>query len=71
VIGGLGSIGGAIAAAVLVVGIDQVTTSSAVRLLVSSVGVLGLLLVWPGGLANMVRANMVRANMVRRAAGRA
>lgn len=61
VIGGLGSISGAIAAAVLVVGVDQFTTSSALRLLVSSVGLLALLLALPGGLASVGRRVVGRA----------
>jgi ABC-type branched-subunit amino acid transport system permease subunit len=54
VIGGLGSIPGAIAGTVLVVGIDQLTHSVALQLLGSSVGLLVLLLFLPGGLASLI-----------------
>lgn len=63
VIGGLGSIPGAVAAAVLVVGIDQLTNSVALQLLGSSVGLLALLLFLPGGLASL--ADPVRGRLVR------
>jgi branched-subunit amino acid ABC-type transport system permease component len=53
VIGGLGSIPGAIAAAALIVGVNQLTDSVALQLLTSSVGLLVLLLVLPGGLASL------------------
>jgi ABC-type branched-subunit amino acid transport system permease subunit len=53
VIGGLGSISGAIAAAVIVVGIDTLTSSVPLQLATSSVGLLVLLLVLPGGLASL------------------
>jgi ABC-type branched-subunit amino acid transport system permease subunit len=54
VIGGLGSISGAIAGTVLVIGIDQLTNSVALQLLGSSAGLLVLLLLRPGGLASVV-----------------
>jgi ABC-type branched-subunit amino acid transport system permease subunit len=63
VIGGLGSIPGAVAGAVLVVGIDQLTDSVALQLLGSSVGLLALLLVVPGGLASLV--DPVRGRLLR------
>jgi branched-subunit amino acid ABC-type transport system permease component len=63
VIGGLGSIPGAVAGAVLVVGIDQLTNSVALQLLGSSVGLLALLLFLPGGLASLI--DPVRARLVR------
>jgi ABC-type branched-subunit amino acid transport system permease subunit len=53
VIGGLGSIPGAIAAAALIVGVDQLTSSVALRLFTSSAGLLVLLLLMPGGLASL------------------
>jgi ABC-type branched-subunit amino acid transport system permease subunit len=54
VIGGLGSISGAIIAAVAIVGIDQLTSSVALQLLTSSVGLLAFLLFLPGGLAALL-----------------
>jgi ABC-type branched-subunit amino acid transport system permease subunit len=66
VIGGLGSIPGAVAGAVVVVGIDQLTNSVAWQLLGSSVGLLALLLFLPGGLASLI--DPVRARLVRRVA---
>jgi ABC-type branched-subunit amino acid transport system permease subunit len=68
VIGGLGSIPGAVAGAVLVVGIDQLTNSVALQLLGSSVGLLALLLFFPGGLASLI--DPVRARWLRRVAAR-
>jgi len=53
VIGGLGSITGAVVAAIIVVGIDQVTGNVVIQLLVSSLGVLVLLALLPGGLASV------------------
>jgi ABC-type branched-subunit amino acid transport system permease subunit len=53
VIGGLGSIPGAIAAAAIIVGINQLTDSVVLQLLTSSVGLLLLLLLLPGGLASL------------------
>ncbi|HLY82393.1 MAG TPA: branched-chain amino acid ABC transporter permease, partial [Acidimicrobiales bacterium] len=54
VIGGLGSISGAVIAAALVVGVDQLTHSVALQLAGSSAGLLVLLLFVPGGLASLV-----------------
>jgi ABC-type branched-subunit amino acid transport system permease subunit len=54
VIGGLGSIAGAIAAAVIVVGIDTLTSSVPLQLAASSVGLIVLLLLFPGGLASLM-----------------
>jgi ABC-type branched-subunit amino acid transport system permease subunit len=68
VIGGLGSIPGAVAGAVLVVGIDQLTNSVVLQLLGSSVGLLALLLFLPGGLASLI--DPVRARLLRRVAAR-
>jgi ABC-type branched-subunit amino acid transport system permease subunit len=53
-IGGLGSVTGAVVAAGLIVGADQLTTNVALRLLVSSAGLLLVLLAVPGGLAGLV-----------------
>jgi ABC-type branched-subunit amino acid transport system permease subunit len=53
VIGGLGSVPGAIAAAALIVGVNQLTSSVALQLLTSSAGLLVLLLLLPGGLASL------------------
>jgi ABC-type branched-subunit amino acid transport system permease subunit len=53
VIGGLGSISGAVAAAVIVVGVDTLTSSVPLQLATSSVGLLVLLLFLPGGLASL------------------
>jgi ABC-type branched-subunit amino acid transport system permease subunit len=53
VIGGLGSVPGAIAAAALIVGINQLTNSVALQLFASSAGLLVLLLFLPGGLASL------------------
>jgi ABC-type branched-subunit amino acid transport system permease subunit len=60
VIGGLGSLPGAMAAAALVVGVDQLTSSAALQLLTSSAGLLVLLLLLPGGLASLVRGRRWR-----------
>ena len=67
VIGGLGSISGAVAGAVVVVGIEQLTNSVALQLLGSSVGLLVLLLFLPGGLASLV--DPVRARLARLVSG--
>ncbi len=71
VIGGLGSIGGAIAAAVVVVGVDTLTSSIPLQLAVSSVGLLVLLLTCPGGLASLaLRVRTAGGQLtVRRAGG--
>jgi ABC-type branched-subunit amino acid transport system permease subunit len=55
VIGGLGSVWGAVAAAAVIVGIDELTTSTAVRLATTGAGLLVVLLVAPGGLAVLSR----------------
>jgi ABC-type branched-subunit amino acid transport system permease subunit len=54
VIGGLGSIPGAIIAAVAVVGLDELTSSVALQLLTTSAGLLVLLLFLPGGVAALI-----------------
>ena len=56
VIGGLGSVAGAIAAAALIVGIDSLTTNVALRLVTTSVGLLVVLLAVPGGLAGLAHS---------------
>jgi len=53
VIGGLGSIWGAVIAAALVVGVDELTTSVAVRLATTGAGLLVVLLLFPRGLAGV------------------
>jgi ABC-type branched-subunit amino acid transport system permease subunit len=68
VIGGLGSIPGAVAGAVLVVGIDQLTNSVVLQLLGSSIGLLALLLFLPGGLVSVI--DPVRGRLLRWAAVR-
>jgi ABC-type branched-subunit amino acid transport system permease subunit len=61
VIGGLGSIPGAIVAVVAVVGLDELTSSIALQLLTSSVGLLVLLLFLPEGLAAFIDPIRFRA----------
>jgi ABC-type branched-subunit amino acid transport system permease subunit len=61
VIGGLGSIPGAIIAAVAVVGLDELTSSVALQLLTTSVGLLVLLLFLPGGVAALLDPVRARA----------
>lgn len=53
VIGGLGSIWGAVVAAALIIGIDEITTSASLRLASTGAGLLVVLLVFPGGLAGL------------------
>jgi ABC-type branched-subunit amino acid transport system permease subunit len=53
VIGGLGSVWGAVVAAVLVVGVDELTTSVAWRLATTGTGLLVVLLLAPRGLAGL------------------
>ena len=62
VIGGLGSIGGAIAGAVAVVGIERLVNVAYLGFFTTSVGLLGLLLFMPRGLAGIAEAlrNRVR-----------
>jgi ABC-type branched-subunit amino acid transport system permease subunit len=53
VIGGLGSVWGAVAAAALIVGVNELTTSVELRLATTGVGLLVVLLVAPRGLAGI------------------
>jgi len=67
VVGGLGSVPGAIAGAVLVGGVDRVVGGLALRLLTTSTGLLVLLLVFPGGIGDLWgRARLAVAKAVAR-----
>jgi branched-chain amino acid transport system permease protein len=70
-IGGLGSVTGAVVAAGLIVGVDQLTANVALRLLASSAGLLVVLLALPSGLAGVVSPLRTRleAWALRRVAG--
>lgn len=61
VIGGLGSAAGAVVAAALIIGVDELTTSVPLRLLTTSTGLLVVLLALPGGLAGLVHPVRSRA----------
>ncbi len=69
VIGGLGSVWGAIIAAGVIVGVDQLTNSVALRLATTGMGLLVVLLLAPRGLAGLVPARagarMARSGEVR------
>jgi ABC-type branched-subunit amino acid transport system permease subunit len=69
VIGGLGSVWGAVAAAALIVGVDELTTSAALRLLTTGAGLLLVLLVLPGGLAGLVSSARTRVGQIGRESG--
>jgi ABC-type branched-subunit amino acid transport system permease subunit len=68
VIGGLGSVWGAVVAAGAIVGVDQFTNSVALRLATTGVGLLVVLLVAPRGLAGLVPTRVV-ARMARSRVG--
>lgn len=59
VIGGLGSVWGAVVAAGVIVGVDELTTSVALRLATTGAGLLVVLMVAPRGLAGLVPARAV------------
>ncbi len=69
VIGGLGSVWGAVAAAAVIVGVDELTTSAALRLATTGAGLLLVLLVLPGGLAGLVSSARTRVGRIGRVSG--
>lgn len=60
VIGGLGSVWGAVVAAALIVGVNELTTSVALRLATTGAGLLVVLMVAPQGIAGLVATPVTR-----------
>ena len=69
IIGGLGSIPGTVAGAILVVGVDRLVDIEHLRLLTTSIGLLLLILYLPGGLGQVMHAarDRVLGSIARRA----